>query len=77
MRSRLAINILERRHWRRSGDFIVSFENISHLFLVFLLLTFKQVILSWAVRSRSRIVRLWVQHFIVNNISRIKYIFGK
>ena len=77
IRSRLAINILERRHWRRSGDFIVSFENISHLFLVFLLLTFKQVILSWAVRSRSRIVRLWVQHFIVNNISRIKYIFGK
>ena len=28
-----------RRHWRRSGIFIVNFEHISHLFLVFLLLT--------------------------------------
>ena len=27
------------RHWRRSGVFIVNFEHISHLFLVFLLLT--------------------------------------
>ena len=25
--------------WRRSGIFIVNFEHISHLFLVFLLLT--------------------------------------
>ena len=32
------IKILERRHWRRSGVFIVNFEHISHLFLVFLLL---------------------------------------
>ena len=29
----------ERRHWRRSGAFIVNFEHISHLVLVFLLLT--------------------------------------
>ena len=29
----------ERRHWRRSGVFIVNFEHISHLALVFLLLT--------------------------------------
>ena len=27
------------RHWRRSGVFIVNFEHISHLVLVFLLLT--------------------------------------
>ena len=27
------------RHWRRSGIFIVNFEHISHLVLVFLLLT--------------------------------------
>ena len=26
-------------HWRRSGVFIVNFEHISHLVLVFLLLT--------------------------------------
>ena len=29
----------ERRHWRRSGVFVVNFEHISHLNLVFLLLT--------------------------------------
>ena len=28
-----------RVFWRRSGDFHVNFEHISHLFLVFLLLT--------------------------------------
>ena len=28
----------EQRHWRRSGVFIVNFEYISHLALVFLLL---------------------------------------
>ena len=29
----------ERRHWRLSGVFIVNFEHISHLSVVFLLLT--------------------------------------
>ena len=28
-----------RRYWRRSGVFIADFEHISHLALVFLLLT--------------------------------------
>ena len=37
--SKLTIKIPERRHWRRSGVFIVNFEHISHLALVFLLLT--------------------------------------
>ena len=36
---KLTINTSERRHWRRSGVFIVNFEYISHLVLVFLLLT--------------------------------------
>ena len=36
---KLTINTPERRHWRRSGVFIVNFEHISHLALVFLLLT--------------------------------------
>ena len=30
---------LKGRHWRRSGVFIVNFEHVSHIFLVFLLLT--------------------------------------
>ena len=33
------MNATERRQWRRSTVFIVNFENISHIFLVFLLLT--------------------------------------
>ena len=37
--SKLTIEIPERRQWRLSGIFIVNFENISHLLLVFLLLT--------------------------------------
>ena len=36
--SKLTLKTKEQRHWRRSGVF-VTFENISHLFLVFLLLT--------------------------------------
>ena len=38
MCSKLTIKTSERRHWRRSGVFIVNFEHISHLVLVFLLL---------------------------------------
>ena len=37
--SKLTIKTPERRHWHRSGIFIVNFEHISHLVLVFLLLT--------------------------------------
>ena len=37
--SKLTMKIPERGHWRRSGTFIVNFEHISHLVLVFLLLT--------------------------------------
>ena len=37
--SKLTIKTSERRQWRRSGVFIVNFEHISHLVLVFLLLT--------------------------------------
>ena len=37
--SKLTIKTSERRQWRRSGDFIVNFKHISHLALVFLLVT--------------------------------------
>ena len=37
--SKLAIKIPERHHWRHSGIFIVNFEQISHIVLVFPLLT--------------------------------------
>ena len=38
--SKLTIKTPERCHWRCSGVFIVNSEYISHLVLVFLLLTF-------------------------------------
>ena len=37
--SKLTIKTPERRHWRHSGIFIVNFELVSHLVLVFLSLT--------------------------------------
>ena len=37
--SKLTIKMPERRQWRRFGVFIVNFEHISQLVLVFLLLT--------------------------------------
>ena len=37
--SKLTIKTTERRQWRRSSVFIINFEYISHLVLVFLLLT--------------------------------------
>ena len=39
MCSKLTIKIPERRQWRRSRIFIVNFEHISHIVLVFPLLT--------------------------------------
>ena len=44
--SKLTIKTPERRHWRRSGVFIVNFEHISHLFLVFSLLTLNKYMLA-------------------------------
>ena len=37
--SKLTIKTEERRQWRRSGVFIINFKYISHLVLVFLMLT--------------------------------------
>ena len=37
--SELTVKTPERRQWRRSGVFTVNFEHISHLVLMFLLLT--------------------------------------
>ena len=37
--SKLTIKISERCHWRLSAFFIINFKHISHLVLVFLLLT--------------------------------------
>ena len=39
MCSKLTIKIAKRDHCRRSGIFIVNFEHVLHLVVVFLLLT--------------------------------------
>ena len=44
--SKLTIKTPEPSRWRRSGVFIVNFENISHLFLVFLSLTLNKKMLA-------------------------------
>ena len=40
--SKLTIRTLEQHHWRRFGVFIVNFEHISYLVLVYLLLTLRR-----------------------------------
>ena len=45
--SKLTIKTLERRHWSLSGIFIVNFENISHLALVFFIVNFGYAIAAW------------------------------
>ena len=45
----LRIKTPERRNLRRSGVFIVDFEHISHLFLMFQLLTLNKKMLTGVV----------------------------
>ena len=42
--SKLTIKTPKRRHWRRFGVFIINFEHIPYLVLVFLLLTLSRLI---------------------------------
>ena len=46
--SKLTIKTAERRHWRRSGVFIVNFEHISHLCSSVSFVNFEHVIAGWA-----------------------------
>ena len=49
--SKLTIKTPERRQWRRSGIFIVNFEHISHLVLMFLLLTLNMLAGSYPMKT--------------------------
>ena len=46
MCSKLTIKTPKQLQWRRSGVFIVNFEQVSHLFLLFLLSTVNMLILE-------------------------------
>ena len=65
--SKQTIKTPERRHWRRSGVFIVKFEHISHLFLVFLLLTLNMQMPAGNCKDRlftiSRMFHEWLRRF--------------
>ena len=43
---KLIIKTQERRHWRRSGVFIINFEEILHIVIVSII-DFEQVNVSW------------------------------
>ena len=53
----LTIETPERHYWRRFGVFIIIFEDISHLFLVFLLLTLNmQLPVGLILMAESKVV---------------------
>ena len=54
---KLTIKTLERRHCRLSGIFIVKFEHISHLILVFLLLTLSRWVIETIKTKLNFIIR--------------------
>ena len=56
----LAIKTPEQRQWRRSGVFIVNFEHIFHLFLVFLLLLCRFLLICNFENCPKRSIFLWL-----------------
>ena len=63
--SKLTIKTPER-HWRRSGVFIVNFEHISHLVLMFLLLTLNMQLPTGEIISFS--VLFFAQTFVYSKM---------
>ena len=64
--SKLTVKVPEKRQWCHFGVFIVNFEHISHLVLVYLLLTFEKVNASW-------VVTFWnIDHYIIDIDSMLK-----
>ena len=57
--SKLTIKTPERRQWCRSVVFIVNFEHISNLFLVFLLLTLNMQLLAGNYFQETSISDIW------------------
>ena len=69
----------KRRHWRRYGVFIVNFKHISHLVLVFLLLTRTRCEICSKLTIKTPERRHWRRYgaFIVNfkDISHLVPVF--
>ena len=71
---KLTIKIPERRHWRRSGIFIVNFEHILHLVLVFLLLTFNMKLPAGEHQALTDLDFLNSQHLNLNFTIEKEYV---
>ena len=69
--SKLIIKTQERRQWCRSGTFIVNFEHISHLDLVFLLLALNMQLTARLFRWSFRM------NYFPNNIFPVICLFSR
>ena len=69
--SKLTIKTPERRHWRWSGVFIVNFEHISHLVLVFRLLTLNRKMPTGVVVQKKVFL---AEYFKVSHILTLQYV---
>ena len=65
--SKLTINTPERRQWHRSCVFIVNFEHISQIVLLFLLLTLNMHVIADRVPISK--IGMGVLKFISNNFT--------
>ena len=76
--SKLTIKTPERRSWRRSGVFIVNFEHILHLFLVFLSSTLNKLMLAGRSLNKSmfKLSVSWNSEATVRRCS-VKYMLSK
>ena len=63
--SKLIKKTAERRHWRCSNVFIVNFEHISHLALVFLLLNLSRLIPAELLICFFILINITVQSEII------------
>ena len=66
--SKLTIKTPERRHWRRPDVFIVNFEHVSHLVLVFLLLTLDRQMPAGMKSQIPQILKHYIPWYIQINL---------
>ena len=69
--SKFKIKTPERRHCRRSGVFIVNFEYISHLVLVFLLLTLGREMPDGLIKFRVKPFSNYYDDFNIVNSKKV------
>ena len=66
--SKLTINTPERRHWRRSGVFIVNFEHILHLVLVLLFLTLSRLMPAGISSKNTATLSVLIKWFSMKSL---------